>query len=240
MAGRVAYTGGLSSRDLVFNLDPARRNSYLGYGTVCTDLSSRYTGSLDNGLSWSSNNKGIFTFDGTDDSLNLGTNTPNLYPKTNSYTWCAWLKFPDNANFRQIWYGNAGGGNLGFGIILRNSGGQNRIQIEVRGNAGAGVRQQTLYPVASYADQWKYWSITLDATTFIQTTYVNATSLGTASLSDWGSIVQQSSQPLTIGSYSGSQWYYDGSIGPIHTYYRALSAADILQNYNATKGRFGL
>jgi hypothetical protein len=34
--------------------------------------------------------------------------------------------------------------------------------------------------------------------------------------------------------------YYDGKIGNIFIYNRALSAAEVLQNYNATKGRFGL
>jgi hypothetical protein len=238
MAGRVAYYGGISGGNLVFDLDPARRNCYNGSGITCTDLTSRYNGTLTNGVAFSTDNNGIFTFDGTDDFINFGTNTPNLYPRTNSYTWCGWLKFPNNANFRQIWYGNASGGNLGFGILLRESGGSNKIQIEVRGNLGAGVRQQTSYPVSSYANQWKYWSITLDATTFVQTTYVNGTSLGAVTLLDWGSIVQQSGTNLLIGNHQTATWYYDGSIGAIQVYYRALSATEILQNYNALKNRY--
>ena len=32
--------------------------------------------------------------------------------------------------------------------------------------------------------------------------------------------------------------YANGSIGPIHMYNRALSANEVLHNYNALKGRF--
>jgi len=39
----------------------------------------------------------------------------------------------------------------------------------------------------------------------------------------------------TVGNY-----YFKGSIGSVRVYNRALSADEILQNYNATKGRFGL
>ena len=42
-----------------------------------------------------------------------------------------------------------------------------------------------------------------------------------------------------IGSY-GAQNYIDAEIGPIQVYNRALSASEVLHNYNALKGRFGL
>ena len=43
------------------------------------------------------------------------------------------------------------------------------------------------------------------------------------------------------GGFSGSRgYYYNGSIANVQIYNRALSAAEILQNYNATKWRFGL
>jgi hypothetical protein len=40
----------------------------------------------------------------------------------------------------------------------------------------------------------------------------------------------------------GSWWVFDynGALGPLHIYNRALSANEVLHNYNALKGRFGL
>ena len=46
----------------------------------------------------------------------------------------------------------------------------------------------------------------------------------------------------TIGSQAGgaSSHLFEGSISQTFVYSRAISAAEVLQNYNATKGRFGL
>jgi hypothetical protein len=43
-----------------------------------------------------------------------------------------------------------------------------------------------------------------------------------------------------IGSSSDANRYWDGNIYQIRIYDRPLTAAEVLQNYNATKGRFGL
>ena len=40
--------------------------------------------------------------------------------------------------------------------------------------------------------------------------------------------------------YTYPSLYFDGKMGPVRSYNRALSATEVLQNYNATKGRFGL
>ena len=51
--------------------------------------------------------------------------------------------------------------------------------------------------------------------------------------------------PNRIGSYSNSGgggnsgWDMNGNIGPTKVYNRALSAGDVLQNYQAQKERFG-
>ena len=45
---------------------------------------------------------------------------------------------------------------------------------------------------------------------------------------------------LRIGKRGGSIWPANGQIPLIKIYNRALTAAEVLQNYNATKGRFGL
>ena len=44
---------------------------------------------------------------------------------------------------------------------------------------------------------------------------------------------------LMVGKLQGTFWL-DAALGPIHIYNRPLTHAQVLQNYNATKGRFGL
>ena len=58
---------------LVLHLDAADTNSYPGSGTLWTDLSGNgNNGTLTNGPAYSSNNKGYFSFDGTDDYVDTG------------------------------------------------------------------------------------------------------------------------------------------------------------------------
>jgi len=43
-----------------------------------------------------------------------------------------------------------------------------------------------------------------------------------------------------IGRLGDGRQYFNGKISNIQVYNRALSAAEVLQNYNASKSRFGL
>jgi len=44
----------------------------------------------------------------------------------------------------------------------------------------------------------------------------------------------------TPGSSTAPGAIFDGHIATLLYYYRTLTASEVLQNYNATKGRFGL
>jgi hypothetical protein len=45
---------------------------------------------------------------------------------------------------------------------------------------------------------------------------------------------------FSIGLRSGAENYFDGKVSIARIYNRALTAAEVQQNYNATKGRYGL
>ena len=47
-------------------------------------------------------------------------------------------------------------------------------------------------------------------------------------------------QDTLIGVYATNTYRYTGGIGPVRQYNRALSADEILKNFNAQKERFGL
>ena len=73
--------------------------------------------------------------------------------------------------------------------------------------------------------------MTYDGTTAIL--YINGASVATLATS----FVQNTSQPLTIGS-TPSAFYFNGSIPITRIYNRALSASEVLKNFNAQKARF--
>ena len=46
---------------------------------------------------------------------------------------------------------------------------------------------------------------------------------------------------INVGTtYNAGGFFFNGNIGPYHIYNRALSSTEVLHNYNALKGRFGL
>jgi hypothetical protein len=54
--------------------------------------------------------------------------------------------------------------------------------------------------------------------------------------------ILNSTNPLYIGSYNGGEFsqYVNGKIGVTRLYNSALTSAQVLQNYNADKSKYGL
>ena len=52
---------------LVFSMDPGSTRSYAGTGTTTYNIINNTSGTLENGVTFSTNNGGYFDFDGTDD-----------------------------------------------------------------------------------------------------------------------------------------------------------------------------
>ncbi len=78
-------------------------------------------------------------------------------------------------------------------------------------------------------------------------TYVNGVNINTRNEVPTSSMTSSSGTPpnvINIGAARNTstyKWYVqNGNCGGVRLYDRALSASEVLQNYNATKGRFGL
>jgi hypothetical protein len=70
--------------------------------------------------------------------------------------------------------------------------------------------------------------------------YVNGVSQG-SNAHAFASILN-STNPLYLGSYNGGEYpqWWDGRIGIVRMYSRALNSSQISQNYNANKAAYGL
>ena len=68
------------------------------------------------------------------------------------------------------------------------------------------------------------------------TLYLNGVSVATASLS--GPFIS-STDPYKVG-YGNIHTFHVGNVSNCRIYNRGLTAAEVQQNYNALKGRFGL
>jgi hypothetical protein len=236
---------------LVLELDAADRNSYPGSGTTWTDLTANNNnGTLTNGPTFSSTNGGSIVFDGVDDYAsinntvgNFGTSdfTINFFFKTTEPTFPSTFiakSIGDNPTSDYGWLVNNGsnGTNLGFGIASVNGswGANGSYSIQTSGaNIRNGLWQMaTVVGIRTQSNV----SIYLNAVTQTLQSYVGAASFATVgNVSNARTLCIASESDVSISPYP-----IEANISIVQIYNRALSASEILQNYNAQKSRFNL
>ena len=206
---------------LVLNLDAGWWNSYPTTGTTWTDLSgNNLNGTLTNGPTFNSANSGFIVCDGIDDFVNFTTSPSNVV------TVSVWINLNNNGNFPIILAGNSDAydsGQWNWSLFSFNG------NFFIRGNGGSTGQINT--PSSTLVNVWTNWVLVRNDGTGTCRAYKNGTLFGTSD--EIGSV----NSSLYIGK--GGQ-YYNGKISTTQIYNRALSAAEVLQNYNAQKGRFGL
>jgi hypothetical protein len=217
---------------LVLWLDAGDRTSYPGGGNVWRDLSNGgNNGTLINGPTFNSGNGGNIVFDGTNDYVNCGTNA--LLKFTTNFTLSVWLKFNTISGIQTIISNNESGG---YGIISGLFSTRIETWYYISGDYYKAGEDRNNYNTTS----WYNITSTFDGSNIIY--YRNSNSIQTVSISG---LVTTTSEPLIIGSNpqsSGSSFvdYFNGSIGSTQIYNRSLTQAEISQNFNATRTRFGV
>jgi hypothetical protein len=95
-------------------------------------------------------------------------------------------------------------------------------------------RQYLIYgnTSANY-NEWRHYATTYDGT--VGSLYENGALIGTTNMSVE---IVTTTDPFNIGRWNGGSIEFSGKLGTIMTYNRALSAQEVKQNYDATKGRY--
>lgn len=212
--------GGLS-----LNLDAANPYSYAGSGTVWYDVSgNNYTGSLTNGPTYSNQ---TILFDGTNDFIDL--TTANVAVSGNG------------ARSIFVWMRTTAGGLIGF--VGTGTPANSQAFNLVKYSSGVGVMgyNNDFYPSAGSAGvtlndgNWHYIGATFDGTNL--RTYADGVLDNTSGTITYSTTGQNNF--IGKSNHTGNENYFNGNMGLVQFYNRALSGAEVLQNYNATKGRFG-
>jgi hypothetical protein len=234
------YSPKIVTNGLVMYLDAGNNRSYLGSGTSWTDLSrNNNTGSLVNGPTYSSLNGGSIVFDGTNDYVTAG----NIPSGTDLFTLSCWLYFNGNisGNFdllraAAIFSGNAVG-TIEFLIATSGNAAGLPYQILFSRYGGSTVGSCVLTNINMAINQYHNIVLVRDGTSS-QKIYQNGSLIGTGNVSNsfTAGTLYVGGAPLN-GAYSA---HLNGRVPNILRYDRALSASEVLQNYHATKGRFGL
>ena len=227
---------------LVLHLDAGNRKSYTGSGNTWTDLSGNANnGTLVNGVGYNSANGGSLVFDGVNDYVGISDNVSVSSVGNENFSLTAFVKVNTSANTKNILrrdnISTQGGENRRVIVLTVSSAGFPTLGV-VDGSSNAAIYSQNIcdnnwhYLVGVYERatnsivQYLYENGALRA----QTVYNNTQSFNT------------SRQPWCVGNvntlYNG-EWY-TGNIAQVSIYNKALSANEVQQNYNATKGRFGL
>jgi hypothetical protein len=224
MAGRVAYYGNIVKNGLILDMDAAKRGSYPGTGTAWNDISGfQYNGILTNGPTFDPANGGSIVFDGSNDFVSTNYNVA-----LTDFTVCMWFKAPDSTNLTSARLIDK---NYITGMWL----GKN-ASTGASNSWGGGIRESNA-PYGIYLTltdgQWHFLVSIRSGTT--HTLYGDGISNTTSNIV---SATALSTDIMTIGSTFTSGNYFKGTIPQILIYNRALSLEEILQNYNATRGRY--
>jgi hypothetical protein len=218
--------------NLVLWYDPSNSVSYPGSGSTITNLAST---SLNGTMSNITYTSPYFSYNGSSSQINVPDNAL-LEPGTGDWTMEAWVYLSSSSGSKVVLGKfDPGGGQQDVSYSIRIQGAGIFAQI---GN-GSTVVDTALYtlPLNTWTHVTYVWK---NIATNSLEAYINGVSAGTVSHS-FASILNTSAN-LYIGSYNGGEYsqYMNGRIGITRLYSAALSSAQVLQNYNADKSKYGL
>ncbi len=228
----ISYNTSTVRDGLVLHLDVANKKSYAGTGTTWKDLSGNgNNGTLVNGVAYSADNKGTMTFDGVNDYVSLGK---QVYNNTDDFTISTFVKSNSTQNTYSVPISQGhfpiNGLNAGFAFQVGWPSASDMSFV-----LGDGSWRTLSFSYTPRTDlSWNHLTVTKIGNLF--TTFKN-----NIQISSLSSTIIYGSFDFTIGMdtfNTGRNW--NGNISNVQLYNRALSAAEIKQNFEALRGRYGI
>jgi hypothetical protein len=172
------------------------------------------------------------------DYISFANTTDFMFLNTAPYTLEAWIyptRNPGDSNWTGIFNreSNPGVGRDGYNIYFLGSSGTSTLFATERFTAGVAAAPNISLDQSVSVNNWHHIVATYDGA--VLRLYRNTVLASTANST--GNITNQSAT-LTIGTRGGQR--FDGKIGIARIYNKALSAAEIQQNFNATRARYGI
>jgi hypothetical protein len=228
---------------LVLHLNANDSTSYPGTGTIWFDLSGNGNdGTLVNGVSFSKDYKGIMSFDGVNDYV-IVNDDPTLDFGSNNFTVEYWVR--KHATTIGTSWGN------GWGVNKWNTGAN---PATTEWSLGIGGTNTDTYGL-SISDGTKIYSSESNQIPLYEwvqivgirdgaylKTYLNGVLTSNTIPTDFTetTVVNNIGNDLYIANSALNAYHTKCSSSVIRVYTKALTDSEVLQNYNSTKGRFGL
>jgi len=235
---------------LQLHLDAGNTNSYPGTGTTWYDLSGNgYNGQI-SGPTYDTSNGGIFHFDGVSGGIEIPRN--HLYQAGDEISVEAWIN-ADNINDEsyQAFFSIGGDASTSrdrmFQVrVAEYNGFPGHVDVLYRDSVNTTwqILKTTNTPIVNST-----WYHVVSTYTYGNGSswkiYVNGVAQSTIFWSGNGNAnpIQPVDTSIYIGlgedgGFPNEAWL--GKIGKVGLYHKNLTAAEVLQNFNATKNRFGL
>jgi len=230
------FSNSVVTSNLVAYYDPGLVASYPGTGTTLTNLSGSAPNGTMSNVTWTDP---YFTYNGSNSTVSIADSAA-LEPGSGSWTMEVWF------NVASVPTSNVILGKFDDGGLAQD------VSYSIRTNTSRGLFAQ--FSNGSPATFVNSTSYTITLGTWYQAvyvwtnsgltktidTYINGTLIGT--VNHTFTSLLNAPNPLYLGSYNGgefSQWL-NGSIGIVRLYNTALSGSQVLENYNANRGLYGL
>ena len=221
----ISYSPKIVTSGLVLCLDAANIKSYPGSGTTWFDLSGNgNNGPIVNSPTFSNN---VFTFS---NALQQGVNIPykSEWRLIGSNTITYWANGVGDSNRTVVGYEKGswrGYQLLSNGVAYSGSDGSNDLNVSF----------------TKASNDWVMLAWVIDRSAGFYYLYRNGILQTSSAITHPDLSSSFSGGNLTIGSSAGSATrFYTGSISSVSFYTRALSAAEVQQNFNAIRGRYGI
>lgn len=236
------YSPNIITDGLVLYLDAANTKSYVSGSTIWNDLSrGGNNGVLTNGPTFNSSNGGSIVFDGVDDYItNIGTTSSfSFIQNTAIATLSFWVKFNSTSNLEYIAGNTPTSAEKGF-FLGKNANGSLQVAV-TNGNGNPNSLVNYISPIGLVNDtNWHNYTITIDKSINTNTIYkdgvVFSSGTGTGA---WTLASGNSTRTLVLAAINNFfTLFFNGTISGAKIYNKALSVSEVLQNYNATKGRY--
>ncbi len=222
------HSPSIVTNGLVLCVDAGNPRSYPGTGTVWNDaISSGYNFTLTNGPTYSSSNLGFFNFDGVNDFAVSGYNSAL---DTQTPTVEVWVK--TNATSQNGFWFEKGAVNTQYALFQEGANITWRLTTNV---------VSLTAPAASFMSTSNWAQVVGTYTSGDRRIYVNGVQVANDTLAY---TIPTNTSGMSIGAYGGNSganaYWYNGALSICRVYNRALSAAEVLQNFNAIRGRYGI
>jgi len=221
-AQKSKFANTIVQQGLMLHLDADNPSSYAGAGTVWYDVSGNaYNAGMNNitPSNWVTYN-GVKAFE-TNDTNNQNFTVGSFPFPQSGRTYEIWINSKSFSIGWQTWFDDGGGERVLFGTSTNTM--HVYPSVEVSANLVVGQWYQLLYTMVGG-----------NGTAVV--VYKDGQAIGSGT---YGYVINSGTGILLILGDTGSE-ITSCYCSTVRVYNRVLSAAEVLQNYNATKGKFGL